>query len=118
MSNELVTSGSTDLALKYGIDLVLQQIRPEWVDRSLIQRVRNLLPVDPSSACQRIFNAAIHDLRQKIVVAGLDIADEAADRNRLPRVTRAEDVLDTYSVTHVIDLAYRMGILLRPEWRR
>jgi DNA-binding MltR family transcriptional regulator len=118
VTNELAIRSRSDVALTSGIDAVLQQIRPEWVDRSLIQRVKKLLPVDPSSACQRIFNAAIHDIRQKIVVAGLDIADEAADRYRLPRVTRAEDILETYSVSHVIDLAYRMGILLRPEWRR
>ncbi|HTX21164.1 MAG TPA: hypothetical protein VMD27_04855 [Candidatus Aquilonibacter sp.] len=101
-----------------GVDLLLQQIRPEWVDRSLIQRVKKLLPIDPSSACQRIFNAAIHDLRQKIVVAGIDIADEAATRFKLPSVKRTEDISESYSVSNIIDLAYRMGILLRPEWRR
>jgi hypothetical protein len=49
-----------------------------------MDRVRQLLPVDPSSACQRVLNAAIHDLRNKIIVAGLDIAQEAASRFRLP----------------------------------
>jgi hypothetical protein len=76
------------------------------------------LPVDPSSACQRLFNAAIHDLRDKIVRAGLDIAKEAADQNRLPPVSKSDDILDNYSTANVIDLAYRMGLLKRPEWRR
>ncbi len=101
-----------------GVDLLLQEIRAEWVDRSLIQRVKKLLPIDPSSACQRIFNAAIHDLRHKIIIAGIDIADEAATRFRLPSVKRIEDISESYSVSNIIDLAYRMGILLRPEWRR
>jgi hypothetical protein len=96
----------------------MQTIRPEWRERRLIQRVRNLLPTDPSSACQRILNAAVHDLRHKIVVAGLDIAQETATRFRLPSVHKPEDILDTYSVSHAIDLAYRMGLLSRPEWRR
>jgi len=101
-----------------GVDVLLQQIRPEWVDRSLIQRVKKLLPIDPSSACQRIFNAAVHDLRHKIIIAGTDIADEAANRFKLPSVKRIEDISESYSVSNIIDLAYRMGILLRPEWRR
>lgn len=96
----------------------MQAIRAEWKERRLIQRVQSLLPTDPSSACQRILNAAIHDLRHKIVVAGLDIAQEAAHRFRLPSVQKSEDILDSYSVSHVIDLAYRMGLLSRPEWRR
>ncbi|RLA87383.1 MAG: hypothetical protein DRG40_00515 [Deltaproteobacteria bacterium] len=108
----------TELVRASGADALLAQIRPEWQAKSLIQRVTRLLPVDPSSACQRLFNAAIHDLRQKILIAGIDIAQEAAQRNKLPPVTRPEDVLENYSTARVIDLAYRMGILTRPEWRR
>ena len=74
----LVQSGSTELIRASEVPALLEQIRPAWKARDLINRVRKLLPVDPSSACQRIFNAAIHDLRDKIVVAGIDIAKEAA----------------------------------------
>ncbi len=98
------------------VQVMLSQIRPQWKAKSLIQRVEKLLAVDPSSACQRLLNAALHDLREKIVVAGLDIAKQAAEMHKLPAVTKAEDV-ETYSNDRVIDLAYRMGLLNR-KWRR
>ncbi|RME56728.1 hypothetical protein D6779_10070 [Candidatus Parcubacteria bacterium] len=101
-----------------GADMFLARIRPEWQAKSLIQRVKRLLPVDASSACQRLFNAAIHDLRQKIIMAGIDIAAEAAERYKLPPVASVDDILENYSTARIIDLAYRMGLLSRAEWRR
>lgn len=96
---------------------VLDQIRPAWQGKSLIQRVLRILPVDPSSACQRLFNAAIHDLRDKVVIAGVDLAKEAATNNKLPPINKEEDV-EEYPTSKLIDLCYRMGLLTRPEWRR
>jgi len=96
---------------------LLDQIRPEWKAKSLIERVEKLLCVDPSSACQRLLNAAIHDLREKVVVAGLDIAKEAAQLHALPSVTKPEDV-ENYSTDRILDLAYHMGLLTRPEWKK
>lgn len=95
----------------------LAQIRPAWEAKDLINRVRRLLPSDPSSACQRIFNAAIHDLREKVVIAGIDIARDAAKQHRLPPIEKPDDI-EEYSTSKLIDLAYRMGLLSRPEWRR
>ena len=115
--NSIVPLPSAALVQSEGISLVLQQIRPEWQARSLIQRVGKLLHVDPSSACQRIFNAAIHDLREKIDIAGLDIAEQAAQMHKLPPISKPED-LENYPTSRVIDLAYRMGLLTRPDWRR
>lgn len=100
------------------VDALLGRIRPEWQGRSLIERVKRLLPIDPSSACQRLLNAALRDLRDKIVVAGVDLAQQAAGANKLPPVNKAEDILESYSNSNVLDLAYRIGILSRPEWRR
>jgi len=91
----------------------LTTVRPEWQHRSLIERVKKLLDVDPSSACQRLLNAAFHDLRQKIVIAGIDLAQQAATANKLPPISKPEDVLESYSNSHIIDLAYRIGILSR-----
>lgn len=108
----------SELVQAPGADDLLGQIRPEWQAKNLIKRVNKLLPVDPSSACQRLLNAAIHDLRHKIVVAGIDLAKEAANRYDLPSVAKTEDVLENYSTFRIIDLAYRIGILSRPEWRR
>lgn len=99
------------------VEQLLERIRPEWQSRSLIQRVRAILPHDPSSACQRLFNAAIHDLRNKVVVAGIDIAREAAKTFRLPPIEKPEDV-EEYSTARLIELAYRMGLLSEPDWRR
>ena len=101
-----------------GVYQFLQQIRPSWQAKNLISRVVRLLPVDPSSACQRLLNAAIQDLREKIIIAGIDIAKEAADRFKLPPVNKSEDILENYSTSNIIDLAYRMGLYSRPDWRR
>ena len=102
---------------KSGIQLLLEEIRPVWVGKNLIKRVKRLLPVDPSSACQRLFNAATHDLKEKILIIGVDLANETATNYKLPPIKREEDILE-YNVSKTIDLSYRMGILTRAEWRR
>src|SRR5579872_3996285 len=86
---------------------LMARVRPEWQAKSLIERVQRLLPTDPSSACQRLLNAAVHDLREKVVIAGLDIAEQAARQAKLPPVTRQEDVAD-YSTDGLLDLAFHM----------
>ena len=101
-----------------GADQLLERVRPEWQAKGLIKRTNRLLAVDPSSACQRLLNAAIYDLRNKILIAGLDIAKEAASRFRLPSVTKDEDISENYSSARVIELSYRMGILTRTEWKK
>lgn len=93
-------------------------IRPVWQGKGLIKRVERLLPVDPSSACQRLFNAAIWDLREKIVTIGTDIAKEVAKTYKLPVIEKDDDILENYSTYNIIDLAYRIGLLRRSEWRR
>lgn len=101
-----------------GVKNYLTRIRPAWQAKQLVQRTMRILPVDPSSACQRIFNASIHDLREKIIMAGIDIAQEAARTYRLPTVSSDEDILERYDTGKLINLAYRMGMLTRPEFRR
>ena len=83
MANDIVPV-QQDALLPAMLPRLLDRIRPAWQSKGLIRRVRLLLPVDPSSACQKMFNAAIRDLRDKIVVAGLDIAREAARQHKLP----------------------------------
>ena len=117
MANELVPLPSVEIVRASNVPALLDRIRPSWQAKSLISRVRRLLDVDPSSACQRLLNAAIHDLREKVVIAGVDIAAEAARQHKLPPITNADDV-DEYSTAKLIDLAYRMGLLSRPGWRR
>lgn len=113
----VVPSPDSALVAASGVPELLEQIRPAWKAKSLIARVQRLVVVDPSSACQRLLNAAIHDLREKVVVAGIDIAREAAKQYKLPPVESPED-MESYSTAKTIDLAYRMGLLSRPEWRR
>ena len=95
----------------------LARIRPEWRSTRLVERVRALLPVDASSACQRLLNAATHDLRSKIRILGIDLAAETARDFKLPPITSDED-LEEYSTARLYDLAYRIGLLNRAEWRR
>lgn len=114
---DLMLSPNTELIEASGIGNLMDQIRPEWQAKNLIKRVGRLVPIDPSSACQRLFNASIHDLKKKIIIAGLDIAQEAAKQHKLPLLSKSEDIED-YSVMRVIDLSYRIGLLSRPEWRR
>jgi len=97
---------------------MLEIIRPIWQGKGLIKRVERLFPVDPSSACQRLLNAAIWDLREKIVTIGIDIAKEIAKTYKLPPIEKDDDVLENYSTYNIIDLSYRIGILRRSEWRR
>lgn len=117
MTRDLVPGPNVQLIASSGVPGLLERIRPHWRAKSLIERVERLVHVDPSSACQRLFNAAMHDLREKVIVAGLDIASEAASQHRLPPVAKEEDV-ENYSTARLIDLCYRMGLLTRPEWRR
>lgn len=114
---DMVPRPNVELIQASDVPALLQRIRPSWQAKDLINRVKRLVAVDPSSACQRLFNAAIHDLREKIVVAGIDIAKEAAKQNKLPPVERTEDI-EEYSTAKLIDLAHAIGLLTRPEWRR
>jgi hypothetical protein len=113
----LVPLPSAEFVQSSEVPALLKEIRPEWQAKSLIQRVYRLLPVDPSSACQRIFNAAVHDLREKVDIAGLDVAKQAAELYKLPPISSLE-TLEDYPTAKLIDVAYRMGLLTRPEWRR
>ena len=115
---EIVPATPSEILARQAAPTLLQKIRPAWRSRDLIGRVERLLPVDASSACQRVFNAAMHDLREKVVIAGIDIANAAAASHRLPPVQRAEDIEEHYSTARLLDLAYRMGLLTRPDWRR
>ncbi len=117
IEGEPTRPGTAELVPASEVPDLLQLIRPAWQAKDLIARVRRLFPVDASSACQRMFNAAIHDLREKIVIAGVDIARDAAKQYKLPPVETAEDV-EEYPTSKLIDLAYRIGLLSRPEWRR
>jgi hypothetical protein len=114
----IASEAKGEIVAAAGAPALLEKIRPEWRAKGLIRRTIRLLEVDPSSACQRLFNASIVDLRQKIIVAGLDIAKEAAARFRLPSIAKEEDISENYTVSRIIDLAYRIGILSRPEWKK
>jgi hypothetical protein len=118
-NQEIVVRLDGSLVQPSGIDKLLTRIRPSWKSKALIERVMKLLPVDAGSACQKVLNAAVQDLREKILIAGIDLAKQAAVLEpKLPPIARKEDVLDDYSTFNVLELAYRIGLLSRPEWKR
>ena len=98
-------------------DKYLTKIRPIWQATPLIKRVKKLLPIDPSCACQRLLNAAGHDLRVKIRTLGLDLVKDVATAFGLPTVNTDEE-LEDYPTARLFDLAYRAALITRPEWRR
>lgn len=114
---DIVKVTANKIVVSSGVDGLLVDIRPQWKGKRLIERVQRLLPVDPSSACQRIFNAAIHDLKEKIIHAGIDIAKEAAANHSMGTFSKSEDI-ERLDVTRTINLSYYMGLLTRPEWRK
>jgi len=114
---EIVRHPNYELVQSAGINNILDSIRPQWRSRRLIERVMILIKTDPSSACQRILNAAIQDLREKIIIAGSDIAKDAALANKLPPISKSEDI-ESYSTKNIIDLSHYIGLLNRPDWRR
>jgi hypothetical protein len=117
METEIMVHPNYELVKSAGVNNILDSIRPQWKSKRLIERVVLLIKTDPSSACQRILNAAIQDLREKIIIAGIDIAKEAALANKLPPVSKSEDI-ESYSTKNIIDLSHYIGLLNRPDWRR
>jgi len=117
VKTEIIAPQNATSIIPEGTRNLLNNIRPQWQAKKLVQRVHKLMDVDPSSACQRLLNAAIHDLRAKVIVAGIDIAGEAAKQHKLPPISKNEDV-QNYSTAKLIDLAFRMGLFNRAEWRR
>ena len=82
---EIIPKANVELVEQSGVPHLLDQIRPHWKAKNLIQRVIRLVPVDPSSACQRVFNAATHDLKEKIVLAGIDNRSRSCQAAKVPR---------------------------------
>lgn len=113
----LIPAPNTEIILDSGVDSLLSMIRPHWQAKNLISRVKRLLSSDASSACQRIFNASIHDLKEKLCLAGVDIVAEAAKLNKLPPISGPDDI-EKYTPYNTIELSYRTGLLSRPESRR
>jgi hypothetical protein len=116
-SQSLITVQPAEVLAQSGVDSLLRTIRPHWQAKNLIERVKRLLTADPSSACQRVFNASVHDLKEKLCLAGFDIVGEAAKINKLPPVASPEDI-ERYTAYNTIELSYRVGLLNRPESRR
>ncbi len=114
---QIVPKAEYELTKQNMANTLLERIRPVWRTRTLIERVKLLMPIDPSSACQRLLNAAIHDLREKVLTAGIDIAEQIAKENKLPPIERPESI-EEYPTAKLLDLCYKMGILTRAEWRK
>ena len=46
--HELIPAANQEIIRESGAELLLQQIRPQWKAKNLIQRVNRLLAVDPT----------------------------------------------------------------------
>ena len=90
---------------------------PTWTDRNLVSRIEHLLKVDPSSACQRLFNATIQDLREKIL--GLEVENPCKtdfDLNLSPIVEKQR--LTFCPTMQLIELSHKLRILTGAERER
>jgi hypothetical protein len=114
---EVESHTNTELVSSPEVPALLFRVRSDWRAKNLLASVQQLLLVGPSSARRWIFSAAIRDSRDKIIIAGLDIARQAAKGNRLPPVDHAEGV-ELHPTSGLLDLCYPMGLLSRAEWRR
>ena len=96
---------------------ILEGIRHDWKKRNLAPRIERLLEVDVSSACQRLFNATMQDLREKLVTAGMESIHKAATLHGLPPIT-GYHMLTYYPVLNLIELADVLDLLSGEERKR
>lgn len=107
-----ITAGTASM-----IEAYMGELRPRWSEGRLIEKVRNLMAADIGAACQKLLNVVFQDLREKVQVAGLDLASEAAKIHALPQCKTLEE-LEHYPRLRLIELVWRMGLVSRPVYRR
>jgi DNA-binding MltR family transcriptional regulator len=111
-SSVAITQGTATM-----IEAYLGNVRARWSEGRFIETVRKLMEVDRGSACQKLLNVAFQDLREKVQIAGMDLALEATKQHSLPPCKTLED-LEHYPRLKLIELVWRMGLVSRPVYRR
>ncbi len=109
MKNELILK-EENLIIESKVSHLFDFIRESWKGRGLIERSIILLKVDPSSACQRMFNATISDLREKLILVGIDVVKSVTEIYKLEKVITDNDIKD-YKTRGLIDLAHYTGLI-------
>ncbi|MFC1862644.1 PAS domain S-box protein [Thermodesulfobacteriota bacterium] len=93
---------------------ILDGIRPSWKTRNLVSRVERLFDIDLNSACQRLFNAAIQDLREKILLTGVESIHKTTTLHDLPPISNDQS-LKYYPILNLIELAHVLDLLSGEE---
>jgi hypothetical protein len=117
MDAEIVPDLAADMVASGKVSLLMTQVRPQWHAKGLVEQVRFHFPIDPSGACRWLLSATIEDLREKVIIASVDIAGETAIAHRLPLVDKPNDV-ENYPTAKLLNLCYHMGLLTQSQWRR
>lgn len=93
----------------------LLKLREPWRSSRLIERVERLVLVDHSCACQKLFNTAIWDIKDKLGDWGEDFVYKIAHS---PRNTNRgiENTIEGLSTTELLNLSYKSKLLKFEQW--
>lgn len=93
----------------------LLDVREPWRSSRLIERVRQLIPVDHSCSCQKLFNTVIWDLKDKLSEWGEEFVYKVAFvTNYEDRIT--ENPISGLSTTELLNLSYKSKLLSFEQW--
>ena len=93
----------------------LLDVREPWRSSRLIERVRQLIPVDHSCSCQKLFNTVIWDLKDKLSEWGEEFVYKVAFVNKnKDRIT--ENPISGLSTTELLNLSYKSKLLSFEQW--
>ncbi len=94
----------------------LSEIREPWQTSRLVERVRQLISVDHSCACQKLFNTAIWDIKDKLGQWGEDFVYKIAYKNS--KISRGTvNPISGLSTTELLNLSYRSKLLSFEQWQ-
>jgi len=117
MAEDVLKLKEENLIIESKVVHLFDDVREIWKDRNIIKRSLLLLKVDPSSACQRIFNAAIFDLKEKLILLGIDLIKTAVRIHKMEEINTTDDIKD-YKTRNIIELSKNIGILSEVERSR
>ena len=88
----------------------LSEVREPWKSSRLVERVSQLVSVDHNCACQKLFNTAIWDIKDKLSHWGEEFVYKIANaKHSFSRVN--ENPISGLSTTELLNLSYRSKLL-------
>ncbi len=94
----------------------LSEIREPWKTSRLVERVSQLISVDHSCACQKLFNTAIWDIKDKLSRWGEEFVYKVA-RTTSSISPNTENPISGLSTTVLLNLAYKSMLLTFEQWQ-